>query len=74
MADALGTGNPWAVFSNLTLGDTQGPDLFRPPSGYDRYVLLRNVPRLRGMSDGEALDYAAALGFTPAMFGEPTDG
>lgn len=60
--------DPFDLMSKVTLTDPSGAPFFSPipfRGSYIAYVMLMTVPRATGMSDGEALDYAERLGFTP---------
>jgi len=62
--DALTDGNPFAALAAITLRDTDTvPLLGAPTTAYDRWLWLMIVARERQLTDGQALDYAEALGF-----------
>lgn len=63
--------NPFQVMAKITLRDTDTAPLLAPITASDRWMLLTIVPRAKGMTDVQALDYAEGLGFVPEMFGEP---
>jgi hypothetical protein len=61
--------SPFSVLAGVTLRDPESVPVIAPITVYDRWLLLTNVPRTRNMTDAEALDYAAGLGFFPEQWG-----